>query len=962
MTLLTKDRLRRAGIFLLLAVLGLGAATPQSTEPWDAPAFSLRPQDLLKAASVVPVPEDTDVIVLLEEHCYTLDEQGRATETWRMMYRVVTPQGAEDSATLSTEWAPWHQERPAVRARVITPKGAIHELDPKTISEAPVATDEPNVFTDGRSLQAPLPAIEAGAIVEEEIVTRDTASLFDAGVVHTIYLDRGLPIHRRRVIIDAPAALPLRFSTQLVPATTVRREEAGGRVKLVLDMGPIEARGELMPYLPPEAPRGPKIQFATGKSWREVAARYSEVIDTQIRGADVESFVRPALATKDRLLLARELTSRLHKEVRYTGVEFGEASLVPRAPAETLQRKYGDCKDKAALLIAMLRTAGIPAHLALLSTSEHDVDPTLPGVGAFDHAIVYAPGSPDIWIDATAEFARAGELPSSDQGRLALILRPETEGLLRTPEAPPEENLLMETREFYLAERGKARVVENSDTWGAIEQGYRHSYGGPDSKETREQLENYVKEYYLAEALARVEHSEGSDLSKPFRLTLEAAKAGRGTTAETDAAVGIFPWQIANRLPSEFFDDADDSDPGGKDAPTPLTGVAGRVRTDDLVLPQAFVTEWRYRIVPPPGFRARKLPEGGEKRLGPAVLKHEYALQSDGVVTATLRFSTGKRRMTAADSLALRAAIRELRKAPATLVHFDQVGEQLLAAGNIREALDAFKQLVPVHPAEALHHTQIARALLAAGLGEAARTQAREAVRVEPQSSLAHQTLGWMLQHDLVGRRFKKGFDLEAALAAYGKAKELDTKNQVARADLAILLEYNARGVRYAAGAKVDEAIAEYRALEKEFEDFNLRNNLAFALLWAKHFTELKSYLEKGPANDTRNALNLAAIAASDGPGAAIAKAAEINSDSSRRTALQNAGSYLMQLRFYPQAAEILAAAARGAADAANLLGRAEFIRNVKRHEEVPFSESDPRGAAAKFVAASLTSESPADI
>jgi transglutaminase-like putative cysteine protease len=41
--------------------------------------------------------------------------------------------------------------------------------------------------------------------------------------------------------------------------------------------------------------------------------------------------------------------------VRYTGVEFGEAAIVPRKPSETLERRFGDCKDKAPLLVAMLR-------------------------------------------------------------------------------------------------------------------------------------------------------------------------------------------------------------------------------------------------------------------------------------------------------------------------------------------------------------------------------------------------------------------------------------------------------------------------------------------------------------------------------------------------------------------------------------------------------------------------------
>src|SRR4029077_10179695 len=114
-----------------------------------------------------------------------------------------------------------------------------------------------------------------------------------------------------------------------------------------------------------------------------------------------------------------KVVERLHREVRYTGVEFGTARLVPAYPAETLRRRFGDCKDKSTLLVAALRASGIDAHLALLSAGDdQDVSPGLPGLGMFDHAIVFVPAAgaagADLWIDATAEYARVGTLPAPD--------------------------------------------------------------------------------------------------------------------------------------------------------------------------------------------------------------------------------------------------------------------------------------------------------------------------------------------------------------------------------------------------------------------------------------------------------------------------------------------------------------------------------------------------------------------
>ena len=104
-------------------------------------------------------------------------------------------------------------------------------------------------------------------------------------------------------------------------------------------------------------------------------------------------------------------------------------------------------------MVAMLRVAGIPAYVALLNAGVRlDVPAELPGIGLFDHAIVYAPGTPDLWIDATDEYARLGQLPIADQGRLALVARPETTTLVRIPEASSQDNVLLEQREVDLSE------------------------------------------------------------------------------------------------------------------------------------------------------------------------------------------------------------------------------------------------------------------------------------------------------------------------------------------------------------------------------------------------------------------------------------------------------------------------------------------------------------------------------
>ena len=305
------------------------------------------------------------------------------------------------------------------------------------------------------------------------------------------------------------------------------------------------------PDLPSDVPAYSSVTFSTGASWQSVAEDYAKIVDTQLAASDLKPLVDRVVATQQtREQKISALLQYLDREVRYTGVEFAEATIVPRSPNETLTRKYGDCKDKAALLVAMLRTADIPAYVALLNAgSREDVSAELPGLGMFDHAIVYVPGSPDYWIDATDEYARLGEMPTGDQGRLALIARPESTALSLTPVASSAENTIVEKREVFLSESGPARIVETSQPHGSAESSYRRAYADKENKNAKEELTNYVKFQYLAEKLDRMDRSDPHDLSRQFELVLGSDRSKRAST-DLDIAVAAIRIEAIAQPPS----------------------------------------------------------------------------------------------------------------------------------------------------------------------------------------------------------------------------------------------------------------------------------------------------------------------------------------------------------------------------------------------------------------------------
>ncbi len=923
---MSSQTLRRAVLAAAILVTASLFAAPSDQQPWDAAPLTADPKAMLTAAEKVQAG-DADAVVLLDEMHYSFDAQGRSTGTEHVIYKIVAESAIDNWSTIAAGWSPWYQEKPEMNARVIARDASVHMLDQAAITESPAGDQSMEIFSDARLLRAPLPGLQDGCIVEEVIVYKDRNPIFDAGTMDRFYFGRQVPVQQARLIIDAPASL----SMHLVNKSEYAAKKEGDRT--IFESGPMKAIDEWEWNLPYDESWRPYVAFATGKSWQDIARRYSEVVDKQIANA---KFPAVAKSSKRNDVIAAIL-AEIQKNVRYAGVEVGDGSIIPRPPQEVLNHKYGDCKDKATLLVAMLRDAGIPASVVLIRAgSDLDISPDLPGFGQFNHAIVHVDGDKPMWIDPTDEFARAGELPVPDQGRMVLIANPKTTALVETPVSDSATNLIRETRVFTLSEEGKANVTETSEYHGANDSSQRRYYVTSDRKSYRESMEQYATGYYAAKELKTIDPSDPRDLSKPFTLKIEIGEAARGTTSGGEAAVGIFPTGLLGELPQaiRYYEDEDDPN-------APKTSKVKHKRTHDFVF-IPYLKEWDYRVVPPPGYTARTLPQNETIKLGTTTLTTNYSTDKDGNVIAQLRFDSGKRRLTAAEFEATRKALKEFSDRKAILVGFDEAGQMKLTAGDVGGALSEFRRLVTLHPKEARHHVEIARALLAGGMAEAAREEVNKAIEIEPNYAGAYAAKGWILQHDLFSRRFRKGFDLEGAIAAYRKAKELDTKEVQYRAGLAEVLEYGDDGSRWGHNARISDAIDELRALMKDLKENRAEGDLLLALANGGRFKELREAADAAKDPDERELGRIIALAATDGSAAALKEASSVGPDQ-RRKLLGNAAQILMSIRLYPQAADLFEQASQGGSNATQIAPLVELLRKTKKAETLTLSDADPK-------------------
>ena len=119
-------------------------------------------------------------------------------------------------------------------ARVIGPDFVEHNLDPNSITEEPARGGDYKTYSDGKRLHAPFPAIAQGVVVEEEYVERENEPFFGPG--HTGFVSFGrerAPVEHSQAVFEAPASLPLRTDTVLLPSLKPTRTVAGGRVTLI---------------------------------------------------------------------------------------------------------------------------------------------------------------------------------------------------------------------------------------------------------------------------------------------------------------------------------------------------------------------------------------------------------------------------------------------------------------------------------------------------------------------------------------------------------------------------------------------------------------------------------------------------------------------------------------------------------------------------------------------------------
>src|SRR2546429_9895187 len=112
----------------------------------------------------------------------------------------------------------------------------------------------------------------------------------------------------------------------------------------------------------------------------------------------VASLVAAATTAVDKMVA---LAKFVQQDIRYVAIELGIGGIQPHAAGEVFQHHYGDCKDKATLMGAMLKEIGVDSYYVIINSERGSVTPETPAhKDGFDHAII-AVKLPDSVVDAS---------------------------------------------------------------------------------------------------------------------------------------------------------------------------------------------------------------------------------------------------------------------------------------------------------------------------------------------------------------------------------------------------------------------------------------------------------------------------------------------------------------------------------------------------------------------------------
>jgi hypothetical protein len=483
-----------------------------------------------------------------------LDRQIRVGSQERASYqhiatKVLNEHGLENAANIEIGFDPSYQKLTLHSINVRRGAQVIAKLPTAKVQVLQRESGLESLIFDGRrTAHVFLEDVRVGDVVEYAYTVRGSNPVFEGHHFGGYALQYSVPVARLHARLLWPANHPIHWTAHNGAVEPTARETSEGR-EYLWDLRQVDARpvdsdapGWFDPY--------PAVEWSDFKDWPEVVAwalpLYALPPTASPRlQAVIARIASQNITPQQRLLAALRY---VQSEVRYLGIEVGPGSHAPNPPDLVLERRYGDCKDKTLLTVALLHGLGIDARPALVHTqSRHAVESQQPSPGVFNHVLVRARiAQREFWIDPTRspQQGEIDQLVQADYGR-ALVIDPATRGLV--PMAGRQA--LASVREVHAvidSHNGLDQPVRYTVTTtarGAAADAMRNSLDSHSREDLQKQYLNYYAGHFgameVAEPMLVTDRRQANEISVKESYQLKEFWQNADNKARREATVSV---------------------------------------------------------------------------------------------------------------------------------------------------------------------------------------------------------------------------------------------------------------------------------------------------------------------------------------------------------------------------------------------------------------------------------------
>ena len=523
---------------LLLATHALFAQTV-ATAPTTPPAVAA-PDWLLDQTKVIAEAKevttekypDADTVMVSEYQRTEYKADGSFVTLDDQYVKVLTEAGRKDARERAFGFDAAYGGMEILGVDVIKPNGAVTSHDPSQISKEQVSTSSmgANIFDPNeKMIVAALPGVEIGDLVHFYVRSWESKPRIQGHFADLCVLESPDPIKNCVYEYVCPKDRPLRNKALLseLKGTVTSSERTEGDKVICTWIGKDIPQLFPEPQMPDYYTVGQRLRVSTLADWKEVSRWYSKLTKPHLDTATPEMKAKVAAITNG-LTTDEERIKAIFKfvsqEIRYMGIttEKDAPGYEPHDVNITFENRYGVCRDKAALLVAMLSAGGIESFPVLVNAGEK-LDAEVPSI-SFNHAITAARGKDGTFIlmDSTDE-STADLLPPYLQNKSFLVATPEGETLMTSPVASADDNMMTAKTTVKVADDGSATGTTVIAFEGINDNAYRGSFLQAKPADIRRGFERAVKGMLPGGTLTGMSLTpkDMKDSTQKIRLTLE---------------------------------------------------------------------------------------------------------------------------------------------------------------------------------------------------------------------------------------------------------------------------------------------------------------------------------------------------------------------------------------------------------------------------------------------------------